>query len=504
MRIKRILSAIICLIITVTAISVTCLDVSAAEPTYKMSARYKEGKYYKNFSAVTLTGDQASDVLAIALSQLGYLEGDSDDGLCGTVGGDRDFVEYNVLYGKIDNNQGNGLSYGYYWCASFVNWCLREANVSKEASATGEVSCRRWLSACKNADIYVEKSEIPQSGDIIFFKDADSEVSSTHMGLVRYSDGDRVYTVEGNTLGEDYSSDGDRVAIKSYPLTSSYIVGYARPKYEKTADARVDHTGKYLTKGLYISKEEIEIFDEALTVSKGKIGENEVFYVTDLKDNIAKISYQSGGEMYEGYADISNRTLQLNSTETACRISFFDSDGEALIAEKYVDASIECPVIDRVFAEDKGLAGWADAPDADNAAYSADGSVKVNEDKMLYAVWDHNRYEISFVGIDDQVIATESGYLGDTVTPPEVVLPDGYVFLGWGEDFSPIIDGNRTYHALYEGPSSENGEASSESGTAAILPANSLLGCKAGANSLAVIFFTLAGSLCVLKKRRKY
>ena len=112
------------------------LNVAAAEPSYTVSAEYKKSRYYENLQKVPLSGDQAIDTVAIALSQLGYHEGNSNADFGGlNTSGTKDFVEYNVLYGKLDNNQGNGVSYGYYWCASFVNWCLRQARVSKSASA---------------------------------------------------------------------------------------------------------------------------------------------------------------------------------------------------------------------------------------------------------------------------------------------------------------------------------------------------------------------------------
>ena len=39
-----------------------------AEATYQMTTQYMEGIYYENFSKIPLSGDQATDVIAIALS----------------------------------------------------------------------------------------------------------------------------------------------------------------------------------------------------------------------------------------------------------------------------------------------------------------------------------------------------------------------------------------------------------------------------------------------------
>ena len=68
MRIKR----FIALLLAICALlSVVVIETSAAEPTYEVSKQYKKSKYYENLQKVPLTGDQAADVVAIALSQLG-------------------------------------------------------------------------------------------------------------------------------------------------------------------------------------------------------------------------------------------------------------------------------------------------------------------------------------------------------------------------------------------------------------------------------------------------
>ena len=54
-------------------------------------------------------------------------------------------------------------------------------------------------------------------GDAIFF-DWDGDGSADHVGLVIGTDGERVYTVEGNS--------GDACKIKSYPVNYSCIKGY--------------------------------------------------------------------------------------------------------------------------------------------------------------------------------------------------------------------------------------------------------------------------------------
>ena len=210
---------------------------------YEATDEYKSSKYYENLKNVPRTGNQAINVIAIALSQVGYHEGNDESEFHGlNTEGTGDFVEYNKLYGIIDYN----VRYGYAWCASFATWCLRQADVSVEQSAqTGKntyISTRQWKDAFENAGAFVsDKKYVPVTGDIIFFKDVDDktiEVDTSHVGIVLYSDGKNVYTVEGNTntiMGGDHAF--DCVAVKSYTLDSKYIVGYGKPKYKNNNES---------------------------------------------------------------------------------------------------------------------------------------------------------------------------------------------------------------------------------------------------------------------------
>lgn len=217
---------------------------------YDASDAYKSVKYYGNLINLTKSGDQAVDTVAIALSQVGYHEGNGEEDFGGlNAEGNRDFVEYNLLFGKLDNSQGNGVSYGYSWCASFITWCLRHAGVAEEQSAQVDPktyrSCWQWQRALEDANAFHDAGDgyKPELGDLVFFKNVDDssiKVSSSHVGLVLFVDGEKVYTVEGNTnsaLGAE--GDFDCVAVKSYPLDSKYIVGYGCPDYTDSEESKI-------------------------------------------------------------------------------------------------------------------------------------------------------------------------------------------------------------------------------------------------------------------------
>ncbi len=214
-----------------------CMAAGAVEPSYKVSSDYKDTLYYDNLLTLKLTGDGATDVIAVALSQLGYHEGNNTGDLDGgNAGGNRNFVEYNVLFGKLDNGEGNGVSYGYAWCAAFVNWCLRQARVDEKLTGGMYVSCASWRNwfineGAKYGASYHARTDdyIPKKGDLIFYKSltATHSRATDHIGIVLGCEDGVVYAIEGN---------GDnRVALHEYSLSNRYIVGYGSIAY-KTAD----------------------------------------------------------------------------------------------------------------------------------------------------------------------------------------------------------------------------------------------------------------------------
>lgn len=426
------------------------LNVGAVSEPYRMTDEYKSGKYYKNLSSLSLSGDEARDVLAIAMSQVGYHEGDSNADMHGeSAVGTHDFVEYNVLAGKYDNGQGNGLSYGYYWCASFVNWCLRMAGVSENASGS-EVSCLRWYSDCKELGIFKSKSGyIPSSGDIIFFRDDGSTLSSTHVGLVRYSDGQYVYTVEGNTSnGSEYSSNGEYVALKKHSLSSKYIVGYATPKYNKSTTAKtVDYSGRFLSLGDYIAETDVAVYsDSMLSAPTGSnIPAFSVFAITEISDGSFKIKYDGA----EGYISTDLASVQLTTAENIYKISYIGEDGNIMFLPQYRRAGEQKSVYsNKPTKEGSGFVGWAMNSNPNTKFDSGDKLPTADADITLVSIWDDNYYTVTFKNSDGEEIASFGGYYGTEYKIPDPpTAPEGFVFRGWDTNPDGVIRGNATYTA---------------------------------------------------------
>ena len=101
------------------------------------------------------------------------------------------------------------------WCACFVSWCYGQAGLSEPHFAACQSQGVPWFTSHGQWGARGYENIAP--GDAIFF-DWDLDGSADHVGLVIGTDGNRVYTVEGNS--------GDACKIKSYPLDYACIKGY--------------------------------------------------------------------------------------------------------------------------------------------------------------------------------------------------------------------------------------------------------------------------------------
>lgn len=198
-------------------ISLLGVGVYAATPTYDVSSAYRNGAYYQKLLDVKLTGNQAKDIVNVALSQVGYHEGSSGSDLSGNSSSSANYTEYGRWFGQQSN-----------WCAIFISWCANQAGIStsvvkKNAVASGN-SCQFGEKK------YSFGSRNPQPGDILYVQN-DSDSSVDHVGLAYKVDDTYIYAVEGNF--------GNKVGtIKYYKDTgrqtyysSTKILFYGVPDY---------------------------------------------------------------------------------------------------------------------------------------------------------------------------------------------------------------------------------------------------------------------------------
>lgn len=156
---------------------------------YVPTSFYIGSEYYTRLREVVLTGDQRTDIVNVAISQMGYHEGDSLEELDGSaLEGSADYTEYGYWWGT----EVLGEPEGHYsaWCAIFVSWCARQAQVPVtilKNSSGANCSPARFDLTYYSGSVYT-----PQVGDLFFKSDW------SHVGLVRSVDGDKFTTIEGN------------------------------------------------------------------------------------------------------------------------------------------------------------------------------------------------------------------------------------------------------------------------------------------------------------------
>ena len=333
-KIKKILS------LTLTALT---LMLALASPisalTYKKannsaSEAYAASEYYKKLTSISLTGDNRTDLLAVALSQLGYTEGNTNGAFGGNENGTDNFTEYNFNMGSF------GVGYGtkdYPWCASFVSFCLLQSGAHNQTRIADwcrknegnadyiwrEVSCNRWAKQLRTCGYFKDAASfggdyLPIPGDLIYFTE-DRKLES-HIGIVLYCDGEFVYTVEGNTSSATgLEVNGGGVYTKSYPLSSAYIRGYGVLPYKVNNSVyHIDYSGTSPTAGTYISTTEKFIYstDTASTYTH-LLDKYSFFEVTGVAENgRLKVICEIDGKIVEGYVkNNSDRVIQLSSKE---------------------------------------------------------------------------------------------------------------------------------------------------------------------------------------------
>ena len=176
----------------------------------------------------------ASQLVAIAEAEVGYLEKKSNSNLDSKTGnaGSKNYTKYARDLHSAGYYQAN--KNGYEWCEVFNDWCHWIAS-GKDAKLAQEVIFQKGLygAGCAwSAKCYRDAGRwhtTPQVGDQAYFGTKGNEY---HTGIVSKVTADKVYIIEGNTSGASgVVSNGGGVCEKSYALGYAKICGYGRPNY---------------------------------------------------------------------------------------------------------------------------------------------------------------------------------------------------------------------------------------------------------------------------------
>lgn len=328
---KRIVSIVCVLLCMATLMLGFTIPTSAAKLTYATGAAgvsdaYKNSKYYKNLTSIELTGDGVTDTLAVALSQLEYVEGTNTSGFSGTQGGGGNYTEFCRNYGE-----GNS----YAWCAAYVSFCLFQSRATTSATKNTiwrGIYCPTWYNRFKNEGRAHSASSnyTPQPGDLVFFK------GSGHIGIVRYSKNGKVYTIEGNTSNSaGLNPEGGGVYCKSYDRGYSKFDGFGTPPYKTNPKAfKVDYTGEKPTTGLWISDTAKNLYNDTKLSGTNftEIPKGTVFEVTKL---LSKTCYEVKYNGKKGYIKAQGGSPIYQLTSNAAYKTVPDKIAPDVVVNKY-------------------------------------------------------------------------------------------------------------------------------------------------------------------------
>ena len=113
------------------------------------------------------------------------------------------------------------------WCACYVSWCANECGYIDRGIIPKFSACNDGIAWFKDKEQWIESSDLPITGDIIFFdwNNGGQDGSSDHVGIVEYYDIEKnvVHTIEGNS--------NDECKQREYSKDDNQIMGYGRPLY---------------------------------------------------------------------------------------------------------------------------------------------------------------------------------------------------------------------------------------------------------------------------------
>lgn len=151
------------------------------------------------------TGDQRTDVIMIAETQLGYAE---DPG-----------TKYGAWWGEKNGVGSNFVNEA--WCVMFAHWCMDQAGCTSGYSGLSALSSsllNQYRSGKNGNTAYKFGSGyMPRPGDLIF---VGSGEYTDHVGIVTSVTDTMIYTIEGNY--------NDKVSRSSYDLSTGRRSGSLR------------------------------------------------------------------------------------------------------------------------------------------------------------------------------------------------------------------------------------------------------------------------------------
>ena len=356
------------------------------DPNYRFSDAYKTSVWYENFTDLALTDNERNNVLRIAVSQLGYHEGNSAadfDGM--NTSGSGNYIEYaRLLIPHYNDN-------AYEWCACFVNWCLNQAHFDK---ASSEIGCWKWVGELKDMDMWQDSAAYrgaytPKPADFIFFNWNHAETgnrASGHIGYVLYTTDTHVFTIEGNA--------DNNVTVRSYELDDPCVIGYGTPPYDEGDEPTLDYAyAEGMPRGQYV----VNSYNAALKEAPGATGRvctvpaGAQVTLHEVEGDYARVTY---GDR-EGY--LPRGCLYLLIPAVGEDTLTFDANGGEGAPEAVTVPIGEVAILadGAPTLEGDTFLGWSTVPYNVKVDFRPGESVTLTGDTTLYAVWEKRSLELA-------------------------------------------------------------------------------------------------------------
>ncbi len=360
------------------------------DPNYEFSDAYKTSVWYENFTSLEFSENERNTVLRIAISQLGYHEGDSAadfDGM--NMSGSSNYIEYaRLLVPHYNDNH-------YEWCACFVNWCLNQAHIDY---ASSEIGCWKWVGELKNMKMWQDSAAYkgtytPKPADMIFFNWDGKNTGSGHIGYVLYTTDTHVFTIEGNA--------DNNVTIRSYALNDPCVIGYGTPPYDEGEEETLDFSyAEGRPRGYYV----VNSMTARLTGEDGKsvckVPVGSCVELRSIQEGKAKVFF---GEQ-EGY--LPENILVLMTPMQGVDTVTFDANGGENAPEAQEITIGEDGVLSEWVPTLEGdtFLGWTLRPYDLVPVYQPGDTISLTGDLTLYAVWEKHSMTLAEAAMAEGIL----------------------------------------------------------------------------------------------------
>lgn len=287
-----------------------------------ISTKVDRSVFYKDYSKSSSTSTNTSTnskgdnnmttekainaLIATAEKEVGYLEKSSNsqlDSKTGNAGYDNYTKYWRDVYPQYQAQA---------WCACFVSWCMMKTF----GLETAKKLLKHWPYVyCPTLGSLFTKYANPQRGDIVIFY---RNGTFAHTGLVTKVEGDKFYTIEGNTsAGTSIVPNGGGVYAKSYYNSQLPGTKFCRPDYSivtsiltSNASSSSPNSSSNTSYTAWVGSCTIDSTD----VFSGATGASKLATYPKLnKDNLVDVIGESGSRYqvriaakYVGYVEKSN------------------------------------------------------------------------------------------------------------------------------------------------------------------------------------------------------